>query len=99
METMGELRVRIAVYGVQSVLRNTGDEITENKVKFNYRPDQETVGDVRVDKEDAEDAIKEAVYLIDNALARICFASNRESTMRENSSYVTDRQKIIVGSK
>ena len=83
----------IPVYGVQSVLRNTGEEITENNVKFNYRTDQEIVGDVRVDKEDAEDAIKEAVYLIDNALARICFAYNRESTMSENSSYVTDLSK------
>ena len=93
METMGEWRVRIPVYGVQSVLRKTGEEITENNVKFNYRTDQEIVGDVRVDKEDAEDAINEAVYLIDNALARICFAYNRESTMSENSSYVTDLSK------
>ena len=58
METVGELRVRIAVYGVQSVLRNTGDEITENKVKFNYRTDREIVGDVRVDEENAKDAIR-----------------------------------------
>ena len=89
----------IPVYGVQSVLRNTGEEITENNVKFNYRTDQEIVGDVRVDKEDAEDAIKEAVYLIDNALARICFAYNRESTMSENSSYVTDLSKDNSRSK
>ncbi len=62
METVGQWRIRIPVYGLQSVLRNTGEEITENKVKFNYRIDQETVGDVRVDKENEEDTRKEAMY-------------------------------------
>jgi hypothetical protein len=62
METMGQCRVRIPVCGLQSVLRNTGDEITENKIKFNYRIDQEIVGDVRVDKEKEEDTRKEPMY-------------------------------------
>ncbi len=38
--------------------RNTGDEVTENKAKFNYRTDREIVGDVGVDKENAGDAIR-----------------------------------------
>ena len=91
---MGEWRVRIPVYELQSVLRNTGDEITENKVKFDYRTDREIVGDVKkADKENAEDAIKEGMYLIENALARICFPYNREPAMSENSSYVMDLLK------
>ncbi|HEX2169518.1 MAG TPA: hypothetical protein VHF65_04395 [Nitrososphaera sp.] len=43
---------------MQPILRNTGDEITENKVKSNHHTNREIVVDVRVDKENAGEAIK-----------------------------------------
>ena len=89
---MGKWRIRIPVYGLQSVLGNTSDELIENKVKFNYRGNQH-VGDVIVDSENENDAINDAMYLIDKALGRVCFAHNIEPSMSENASYVTDLLK------
>jgi hypothetical protein len=86
METMGNGELGSCLRGA-TYTRNPGDEITENKVKFNYRTDREIVDDIKVDKENPEDAIKEGMYLIDNALARICFAYNREPAVSENSCY------------
>ncbi len=77
---------------MQSVLRNTSDGLIENKVKFNYRGN-EHVGDVIVDSENENDAINDAMYLIDKALGRVCFAHNIEPSMSENASYVTDLSK------
>ena len=92
---MSKWRIRIPVYGLQSVPRDTGDELIENKVKFNYRG-SEHVGDVIVDSENENDAINDAMYLIDKALGRICFAYNIEPSMSENASYVTDLSKDTV---
>ncbi|HEY6755748.1 MAG TPA: hypothetical protein VI037_00005 [Nitrososphaera sp.] len=89
---MSKWRIRIPVYGLQSVLRDTSDELIENKVKFNYRG-SEHVGDVIVDSENENDAINDAMYLIDKSLGRICFAYNIEPSMSENASYVTDLSK------
>src|SRR5215210_7238938 len=73
-------------------LGNTSDELVENKDKFNYRRN-EHVGDVIVDSENENDAINDAMYLIDKALGRVCFAHNIEPSMSENVSYVTDLLK------
>src|SRR5215210_6358872 len=73
-------------------LGNTGDELIENKVKFNYRGN-EHVGDVIVNSENENNAINDAMYLIDKALGRVCFAHNIEPSMSENASYVTDLSK------
>jgi hypothetical protein len=75
IETLSKWRIRIPVYGLQSVLWNMSDELIENKIKFNYRGNEHG-GDVIVDSENDNDAIIDAMYLIDKALGRVCFAHN-----------------------
>jgi hypothetical protein len=79
----GRLRFLLTVYILHSITRNTTDELFENKIKFYYRA-SERVGGIIIDSDNEEDAIKKAMYLIDKALGRICFAYNIEASIDVN---------------
>lgn len=91
-EALGKWQIKVPVNGLHSIIRNTGDELIENKIKFHYRA-SERVGGIIVDSDNEEDAIKEAMYLIDKALGRICFAHNIEASIDEDACYLIDLSK------
>nr|MDQ3968928.1 hypothetical protein [Thermoproteota archaeon] len=91
-ETLGRWQIKVPVNGLHTIIRNTADEVIENKVKFHYRA-SDHVGGVIVDSDNEEDAIKEAMYLIDKTLGRICFAYNIEASINEDACYLIDLSK------
>ena len=56
---------------------------------FRYR-DSERVGVIIIESDNKDEAVKEAKYLINKSLARICFAYNTEASSSESGEYVID---------
>lgn len=89
-ETLSQWQIKVPINGLHDVILKPNDELTiENKVKFHYCG-SERVCSVIVDSNREEDVIKEAWYLIDKSLEKICFAYNTEASINEGGYYVID---------
>ena len=86
---MTQWQISFPIDGLHDVIKDLDTELTVgNKVKFHYH-ENERVGSVIVDSDKQSDAEKEAEYLINKSLAKICFAYNTEANLGDGH-YATD---------
>ena len=76
--------------GLRDVLPNDNSELPVEDVKFHYR-EKEIVGTIMINTsiEHIEEAKNQAQYLINKALAKLCFAYNTEAILQKGC-YITD---------
>lgn len=98
---MKQWKISIPIKGLYNIIKETNSELTiDNNVKFHYRGN-EHIASVTIDSDTDSYAIKEAKYVIDKSLAKICFAYNTETSISGNGYYVVDlsdkpgSQKIV----
>ena len=86
---MNQWQVSIPINGLHDVLKETKSELSVEGVKFRYR-DTERVGVIIINSDSKKEAVREARYVINKSLARICFAYNTEASASESGEYVID---------
>ena len=86
---MNKWQISIPINGLHDVLKEANSELSVEGVKFRYR-DNERVGVFIMESNIKDEAVKEARYLINKSLARICFAYNTEATINGGGEYVID---------
>jgi hypothetical protein len=86
---LNQWQISIPINGLHDVLKEVNSELSVEGVKFHYC-DSERVGVVIMESNTRYEAVKEARYLINKSLSRICFAYNTEATISESGEYVID---------
>jgi hypothetical protein len=86
---LNQWQVSIPINGLHDVLKEANSELSVEGIKFHLR-DTERVGVITIKSDSKDEAVKEARYLINKSLARICFAYNTEASASESGEYVSD---------
>jgi hypothetical protein len=89
---LSQFKISLPIKGLRNIIKVPNPELVIDQAKFHFRGN-ELIGTMTIDSPLEEEAIKQTRYLIEKALAKICFAYNTEASIKKHDYYITDLSK------
>lgn len=86
---MSQFKVSIPIKGLRDVIKEQNSELAIDRAIFHFRG-SELVCTVITHSSNEEEALKEALDVIEKSLSRVCFAYNTEASVKRNGQYLTN---------